>query len=394
MFNVVSLFSGCGGLDLGFKQAGFEILFANDFNKDAVETYKKNIGNEIVLGDITKINEDDLPKNVDVLLGGFPCQGFSLANVKRSIDDSRNYLYKQMFRIAKIINPKIIVAENVSGIITLAGGLIFKEILKELEDLGYLVEWKLVDTAFFGVPQHRKRVIIIANRIGEKNLFAKETHTKNNFVTTKDAIQDLKDLQASTKPIHLNNKIIYNHCAYTNVESYYYARKNKLNKKDVCDYLKYWLKNSGLSIKKIDKSLGYKHTAGHWFRRDVKSCSIPKPDDWWKLKELLNFDNKYDQQVTEFVKKPKTYRQDLAISNWDAPSNTILATNSFIHTNKKRRLSVRECARIQTFPDDFVFYGSLSSMHRQIGNAVPVKFSKLTALKCKEILENNTRKGD
>ena len=98
---VASLFSGCGGLDLGFINAGFEVIWANDFFKEAVETYKKNIGNHIVLGDITKIPSSEIPDNFDILLGGFPCQVFSIANIKRSMKDERNFLYKEMLRVIK-----------------------------------------------------------------------------------------------------------------------------------------------------------------------------------------------------------------------------------------------------------------------------------------------------
>ena len=103
--SVVGLFSGCGGLDLGFKHAGFDILWANDFNADSVKTYSRNIGDHIVLGDITKIPSKEIPSNFDVLLGGFPCQGFSVANTKRSMRDERNYLYLEMLRILKDKKP-------------------------------------------------------------------------------------------------------------------------------------------------------------------------------------------------------------------------------------------------------------------------------------------------
>ena len=100
-YTVVGLFAGCGGLDLGFINAGFEIIWANDFMKEAVETYKKNIGDHIILGDITKIPSSDIPNDFDILLGGFPCQGFSIANIKRSMKDERNFLYKEMLRVIK-----------------------------------------------------------------------------------------------------------------------------------------------------------------------------------------------------------------------------------------------------------------------------------------------------
>ena len=121
--SVVSLFSGCGGLDLGFKRAGFDILWANDFDKDSIETYTQNLGNHAVLGDITKIPSNEIPSDFDVLLGGFPCQGFSIANLGRSVDDSRNKLYKQMLRVIRAKKPKYFVAENVEGILMYQGSL-------------------------------------------------------------------------------------------------------------------------------------------------------------------------------------------------------------------------------------------------------------------------------
>ena len=139
--------------------------------------------------------------------------------------------------------------------------------------------------------------------------------------------------------------------------------------------------------KKIDTHFGYAHTAGHWFRKDNKSGSIPKPEDWWELKKLLGFDDKYDQKVTEMVEKTIVFEQSLRINNWDTPSDTITATGPEIHPNRKRRMSVRECARIQTFPDDFIFTGSLNSMYKQIGNAVPVLLGK----KIGQVIYNSLR---
>ena len=112
-YRVVSLFSGAGGMDLGFEKAGFDIVWANDFFKEAVESYKKNVNKNVVYGDITKIDSSEIPDDIDLVIGGFPCQGFSVANTKRSMKDERNFLYKEMLRIIKDKNPKFFVAENV-----------------------------------------------------------------------------------------------------------------------------------------------------------------------------------------------------------------------------------------------------------------------------------------
>ena len=125
--------------------------------------------------------------------------------------------------------------------------------------------------------------------------------------------------------------------------------------------------------------LGYKHTAGHWFRKDNNSGSIPNPKDWFELKKILNFDNKYDKHVTELTEKQIKFEQSLRISNWETPSDTITASGPEIHPNKYRRLSVRECAILQTFPNDFMFFGSIGNMYKQIGNAVPVLLGRKIA---------------
>ena len=379
--SVVGLFSGCGGLDLGFKQAGFDILWANDFDKDSVETYKNNIGDHIVLGDITKISSKEIPSNFDVLLGGFPCQGFSVANTKRSMKDERNFLYLEMLRIIKDKKPKFFVAENVKGLLSMEKGAVIEMIVKDFEKIGYKVDYRLLTASDYGVPQHRQRVFIIGNRIGKENPYPKITHGLKNdlfnpklepFVSTKDAISHLANVRTRDKPFRHKNVTIYNHVARMNVSDKFWGRKHDVNQFDICDYLKEWRKNSGWSTKRIDEHFGYAHTAGHWFRKDNNSGSIPNPEDWRELKKLLKFDNKYDKQVTELEEKTIVFEQSLRISNWEEPSDTITATGPEIHPNKKRRLSVRECAILQTFPDDFVFHGAIGSMYKQIGNAVAV----------------------
>ena len=251
-YRLVSLFSGAGGMDLGFKQAGFDIVFANDFDIDACQTYRNNIDDNIICKSILEIQDTDIPNNVDVLIGGFPCQGFSIANKNRSINDERNSLYKEMIRIIKISNPKIIIAENVKGILSLGGGIIFKQINEDLKNLGYSVDYKLINTAYYGVPQARERVIIVANKIGVSNLFPKPTHTEDNFITTKDVIGDLADVEITNNIINLDKKTIHNHYASTNVHDKFWGRKHDVKQEDVCDYLKEWRKKSGISTKKIE----------------------------------------------------------------------------------------------------------------------------------------------
>ena len=167
----------------------------------------------------------------------------------------------------------------------------------------------------------------------------------------------------------------------TKIDDKFYGRKNPPNQFAICDYLKYWRNKRGYGTQQIDDLFGYSYTAGHWFRKDNNSGSIPNPKDWKKLKKILKFDSKYDKQVMEMELKTITYETSMRVNNWDRPNDTILATGSEIHPKALRRLSIRESAMLQTFPDDFEFMGSLGAMQTQIGNAVPVMLAKAIA-KC------------
>lgn len=432
---VISLFSGAGGMDLGFINAGFEIIWANDFLEDAVNSYRKNIGKHIVYGDITKISNDNIPDNADVIIGGFPCQGFSVANTKRSMEDKRNFLYQEMLRIISAKHPKFFVAENVKGLLSIEKGKVFEMIKSDFENLrdaegkpiGYKVEARVLNAAEYGVPQARERVVIIGNRIGIKNPFPKPSHyidevtksndlkpaitveqaigflankktTANAFYITKQeieehikdtGIEDAKEFYSILGALKEEKKlVIRNHVAAENVSDKFWGRKYKINQHEICDYLRYWRNKSGWTTKKVDDHFGYSYTAGHWFRKDNKSGSIPKPEDWWELKKIFGFDDKYDEVVTSLVEKDIKFEQSLRITNWDRPSDTITATSPEIHVNKMRRLSARECAILQTFPLEYEFTGSLNKMYTQIGNAVPVKLATKIADGISEAIKN------
>ena len=414
---VISLFSGAGGMDIGFINAGFEIVWANDFFEEAVKSYRKNIGKHMIFGDITKISSKDIPDNADVVIGGFPCQGFSIANTKRSMKDERNFLYKEMLRVVRDKKPKFFVAENVKGLLSMSDGKVFEMIKKDFESLGYKVDAKMLNAAEYGVAQMRERVIIIGNRLGIENPYPKPTHYISEkkegllpAVTTQQAIGflsdkklthntimvDKKDIEESIKDktllniLNINNdKIeINNHIASENVADKFWAREFPVNQHEICDYLKFWRNKSGWTTKGVDEHFGYSYTAGHWFRKDNNSGSIPKPEDWWELKKIFGFDDKYDKEVTTLVEKDIKYEQSLRITNWDRPSDTITATSPEIHVNKKRRLSARECAILQSFPIDYNFVGSLNKIYTQIGNAVPV----LLATRVAEELYKNLKK--
>ena len=190
MYKAISLFCGAGGLDMGFKNAGIETIWANDFNHDACETYRLWSDAEVAEGDISKMDFSILP-NADVILGGFPCQGFSLAG-PRKIDDSRNSLYRHFVRLVEIKKPPVFVAENVKGILTLGNGTIIDAIKSDFENKGYKVQAKLLNAADYGVPQDRQRVIIVGVR-NDISIEYKYPEPVSNKVTLRDAIGDMPE---------------------------------------------------------------------------------------------------------------------------------------------------------------------------------------------------------
>lgn len=296
---IISLFSGAGGLDLGLIQAGNEVIWANDIDKDAVATYSENIGQHIVCDDIKNIDINELP-DTDVVVGGFPCQGFSLANRMRTLEDDRNQLYKFFYDTIRIKQPKFFIAENVKGILSLGKGEAIKQIVSDFEAAGYITSVNLVNMANYGVPQTRQRVIIIGQRknLGEQILykFPEPTHSKDGtnlpkWISIKEAIDHFPN------PDEENN--VLNHV---------------------------------YSLYKVE----YRNFTGH--------------------------------------------RQ----TDPNKPSPTILARGNgkggvcaIPHYNGTRRLSIRESASVQTFPEDFHFIGTMNACYRQIGNAVPVRFARL-----------------
>lgn len=298
---IISLFSGAGGLDLGLIRAGNEVVWANDIDVNAVATYRKNIDERIVCADIKDVKMRDIPDKADVVVGGFPCQGFSQANLLRDVDDDRNVLYRFFRKVVAAKKPKFFIAENVKGILSLGGGSAIKKILADFKKAGYVLDVHLVNMADYGIPQHRQRVIIIGQRkdIGETMLFRfpSPTHSKHGkdglspWRTIRDELDRFPDPDA---PNALVNHV-------------YSAYK-----------------------------LAYRNFTGH------------RPTD------------------------P------------DKPCPTILARGNggggvcaIPHYNGRRRLTIRESAAIQTFPDDFEFVGAMNSCYRQIGNAVPVLFGEL-----------------
>ena len=207
---VISLFSGAGGMDLGFVQAGHRIVWANDSDHDCCETYRKNIGDHIVEGDISEMDSKSIPDG-DIVIGGFPCQGFSMANLRRSVDDERNNLYLQFLRIVKDKRPHYFLAENVKGILSLDKGGVVRKIAEDFRSAGYDTEYRLLNMANYGVPETRQRVFFIGIRndvrTSIKFRFPKQTHavpSKLNenlkpWVTVAEALEGIGD------PINTND---------------------------------------------------------------------------------------------------------------------------------------------------------------------------------------------
>lgn len=318
-YRVLSLFSGCGGLDLGleggftylgneYTKNPFKIVWANDINEKATKTQKLNFPDtEVVCGDIVKLLKEgvDLPSDIDVVVGGFPCQDFSLAGKRRGLTVQRGQLYQSMAKVIEMTQPKVFLAENVKGLLSWENGLAIKTITEDFSKLGYDVDYRLLHTADYGVPQTRERVIIIGIRkdLGKKVKWVEPTHAEHPegnqkpWVTLKDAIDDIKDDAVQEK-----------------------------------------LPNFGYS----------------------KAKRVPGT-------------------------------QGNNVTKADRPGPTMRAEhhgNIEFHYELPRRLSAREAARIQSFPDNFEFVSSTTDAYRQVGNAVAPVFGWHLAQMLKGVLES------
>lgn len=355
---IVDLFCGAGGMSLGFKQAGFKIAFANDIEPACIETYsfnhpelpKEYIYQEDINNIIDDINEKIRYKEVDVVIGGPPCQGFSNANRQRVIDDPRNKLYKSFVKIVDNIQPKLFVMENVIGMLSVAA-----QIQEDFENIGYKIHYEILNANEFGVPQNRKRIIFIGNRIGLSNeSIFDELHLKNKSeiekYNLKDAIEDLTVLQALRvkNATHLDTD-----------ESGRKIAKSSSSKKN--SYLS--LINAG-----IESQILYNHKARYNNERDIeifgRMYQGDKSDDP-KIADIMPYHSRKD------VFKDKYYKLI-----YNDPCKTITAhmkfdCNMYIHPTQARGLTPREAARVQSFPDDYFFKGAYTKTYMQIGNAVP-----------------------
>lgn len=318
---IIDLFCGCGGLSKGFEMAGFEPVLAIDFWKDAIDTYnfnhKKNIG---ICEDVSKLDEKSLKKIMNKnkiigIIGGPPCQGYSTVG-RRNVTDERNYLYLQYCRIVETIKPEFFVLENVKGLLTLNKGKFKEDIISKFSELGYVVEYKLLNAADYGVPQNRNRVFFVGIK-NKKFVFPVINQKK---ISTYEAISDLSEYETkySKEPQNLYQK--------------------KMRKSNVELYNNEFTEHTEQTRNIINM-----------IPDGGKITDLPK--EYWEVR-------KYN----------KAFQRMSSISQ----SNTIdTGHRNYFHYKENRIPTVRESARIQSFSDDFVFKGSKTSQYKQVGNAVP-----------------------
>ena len=345
--NIIDLFSGAGGLSYGFELAGFNVLLGIDNDETALNTFKMNHKNsEILCGDITEVSytKDIKPiigdKRIDVIVGGPPCQGVSLSG-PRKFEDPRNKLYLSYIRLVKEIKPKAFVIENVIGIVSLFKGQIKNHILKEFSEMGYNVQFKILLASDYGVPQKRKRVIFVGT-LAEKE-FA-YPNPVDYTITTEMAISDLPSLE------------------------------NELGDTEM-DYLTA-PQNSYQSLMRKSSRKVYNHIAANHSNRIKEIISlVPDGGNYKDLPEEFRETRKFNVAWTRFPS--------------NKPSPTIdTGHRHHFHYKYNRVPTVRESARLQSFPDSFIFTGSKTQQFKQVGNAVPPLMAKAIAEKLGDYLSN------
>lgn len=331
MMKILSLFSGCGGLDLGFEKAGFEIPVANEFDKDIWQTFIENHPNtKLIKEDIRKIKETDFPDKIDGIIGGPPCQSWSEAGSLKGIEDARGRLFYEYIRILKNKQPKFFLAENVSGMLANRHSQAVKNILNMFEECGYNVTLTLVNAKDYGVAQERKRVFYIGFRNDLKIDFQfprGSTEKNEKKITLKDVISDLKDtaVPSGIRNSH-NEKAVNNNEYFTGSYSPIFMSRNRV---------KAW------------------NEQAFTVQASGRQCQI-------------------------HPQAPKMEKIGLNKCRF-VPGKE----------NLYRRMSVREIARIQGFPDTFRFkYKNVDEAYKMIGNAVPVNLAYEIALAIKKTLEN------
>ena len=356
-FTCLDLFSGAGGLSRGFYDAGYDVVLGVDFDDAALKTFKENHGSaEIMKLDLFDHKNIDViikfleKKNIklDVLVGGPPCQGFSIAG-PRDMNDKRNSLYLAMVELANRVKPQAIVLENVPGMLQTNNGIGAKRVVEDFAKIGYKMIPKLLYAPDYGVPQIRKRVFFVGLKDSEKEFeFPEATVNKENYITCEEAICDLPSLQTP------EGEIIYGD------EIQEYASE------PVTEYQKLMRK----------KSIGvYNHIGSIPIEKTKKMISmVPEGKNYKALPEEYRGLYKYHEALTRYHSKK--------------PSLTInTGHRSHFHYKYNRIPTVRESARLQSFPDDFIFWGNKSQQYKQVGNAVPPILGQVVATKLREYLK-------
>lgn len=342
--NAIDLFCGCGGLSYGFEKAGYHILLGIDNDAKALETFELNHrGSKSICGDITKVTyENDIKpfiggETIDVIIGGPPCQGMSLSG-PRKFDDPRNKLYLTYIRLVEEIQPKAFVIENVPGLVGLFGGQIKDSIMQRFTDMGYDIQYKILCAADYGVPQNRKRVIFV----GIKNGHFEYPQEIEGKVSCRMALSDLPALEND-----LGN------------EDMPYAAEPQN------DYQK---------LMRKDSSCVKNHMAAKHSDKVKKIISlVPDGGNYKDLPEEYRNSRNFHVAWTRFAS--------------DKPAPTIdTGHRHHFHYKYNRVPTVRECARLQSFPDSFIFLGNKTQQFRQVGNAVPPLMAQCIAEQLKEAL--------
>ena len=364
---VIDLFCGCGGLSLGFLADGWTVTRAVDVDASIAETYRKNHPEvDVLVADIRDVDHGGVfsPGDGDVIIGGPPCQGFSMAGARIRegfISDPRNYLFRHYYNVVKTVGPRAFVMENVKGILTMEGGAIFREILRlfseEMGERSYRMYHRVVRAADFGIPQKRERVILIGSALPAEQVDAlweqtregiqREIPTYFDRVTVWDAISNLPRPTADGQIPNPRPDTAY---------QAYLACPNPI----LTNHIQ--TKHSPLAVARMHRVGGGENfTALEETIRSVHSGSYGR----------LLWDDLAPTITTRF----------------DTP-----AGGRFIHPEEDRTLTPREAARIQSFPDSFVFYGSKTSICKQIGNAVPPKISYFLARLVRHLTEEEGAK--
>lgn len=344
---VIDLFAGVGGLSKGFSTAGFEIIYANEYNQAIAESYKRNHPSTFV--DTTDIVNVDFEKTfrkyrnqITVVMGGPPCQGFSQKGKRIGLDDDRNFMFLQFVKVVEIIKPQFFVLENVSNILTAEDGYFKDQIIQLFTKLGYDVQAKVLKAEKFGVPQIRRRAIFLG-ALGGLNFQLPE----GNGVTTtvKDAIDDLP---------HLISGEGYGDKEYSSVPKSEYQRQMRKNSTRVFNHFS--TKHSDVVLERLSLI----------------------PVNGTKYDLPLHHRTKSIHSGTWARLDPQGFAPTIT-TRFDTPSS-----GQFTLPYQDRCLTVREAARIQSFPDNFIFYGTKSNQMLQVGNAVPPLMAYEIAKKIKE----------